>query len=53
MNCGNCDKDSCGKSVYIQVLMVDKYEIFETASATILILTVEWVQVVPLYNDDF
>jgi hypothetical protein len=41
MNCGNCDKDSCGSSVHIQVLMVDKYEILETASATILIFPVE------------
>jgi hypothetical protein len=41
MNCGHSDKDSCGNPVYIQVLMVDKYEILETASATILIFTVQ------------
>jgi len=41
MNCGNCNKDICGNSVYIQVLMVDKFEIFETAFATILIFAVE------------
>jgi hypothetical protein len=41
MNSGNCDHDSCGNPVHIQVLMVDKYEILETASATILIFIVE------------
>jgi hypothetical protein len=41
MNCRNCDKDSCGNPVHIQVLMVDKYEILETASATILIFIIE------------
>jgi len=41
MNCGNCNKDICGNSVYIQVLMVDKFEILETAFATILIFAVE------------
>jgi len=41
MNCGNCDKDSCCNPVHIQVSMVDKYEIVETASAKTLIFTVE------------
>jgi len=41
MNCGNCNKDRCGNSVYIQVLMNGKYEILETAFATILIFPVE------------
>jgi hypothetical protein len=41
MNYGNCNKDICGNSVYIQVLMVDKFEILETAFATILIFPVE------------